>query len=662
MVRAHNSNLALHCTLQKNFALTVRDPNHPANPLSTMWGVVLDPGKKAIVRIKASHETFLNITMASFGPELSQADGNTLVVAKSSTGETKYCMLKPNTCESLSIDWDFNTNRPLSFYLVGKNQVHLSGNMLTDPDKPIPENDDVESNIEHEKPNGMQTNSATRNYLHTIPDDVMHAIARLCSTHPRERIEPHTAYALHEIAPTAAKDLFKVICGKRPWYPEVSLLGYRKGIFDDAIQLGEYFGKCTSILPTVTHIADLWMTPEIINSVVSHCHQLKVLSIDCIGQVDMDLFQQLLEARGNQILHLKIVLFSVPVTQIFAKYCRNLVELEFDIKHADYRSLPLLLASAGSGLLKLTCEKIPVEMFEIIRETCPSLRHIFMKSLEISSENNHLTDLFTSYGSQLETVLLPECLPAPCIRRVVYQCPNVKLWVDPSSMTDEDIDALGYRIELLDNLFPNEFFTDDDFRKLLFRCSLLKQIELSSEDDFLENREQVNFELRQIFREPFPKFPSLESFSVRGLWLCIGATEVRNLALNTGKLRDIDFNFRFENEDHVDCLETLVQHNPHLESVCILLDITEDTRFGRPLNTKRPQVIGQSEERIISKMLRILANLVHLRAVELMWPSNTARTATLPRIRAVDDTLSETMLRRRNIRVCVFGQEHYPAW
>ncbi len=85
----------------------------------------------------------LHVTMASYGPQLKDKDGRSVVTVKVGDSEKKFavCALSAGKTESSMLDIHFTGEEKVTFTLSGKNEVHLVGNFMFED---LGDSDDME--------------------------------------------------------------------------------------------------------------------------------------------------------------------------------------------------------------------------------------------------------------------------------------------------------------------------------------------------------------------------------------------------------------------------------------------------------------------------------------------------------------------------------------
>lgn len=107
------------------------------------WGIQLTPKKPLTLELQGG-ET-LNVTMASLCAEVADKKGRSVVMVHTGEIEQKFavCVLNAGSTESFSLDLHFEGEEKITFTLIGKNEVHLTGNFSFDEEEDDDEGDDL---------------------------------------------------------------------------------------------------------------------------------------------------------------------------------------------------------------------------------------------------------------------------------------------------------------------------------------------------------------------------------------------------------------------------------------------------------------------------------------------------------------------------------------
>eukprot|EP00964_Phaeocystis_antarctica_P037638 scaffold21508_cov61-Phaeocystis_antarctica.AAC.1 len=113
---------------------------------SSFWGTVVKPGKNGTpLRTKASQLTMV-LKQAALVPEGTPNAEASVLSVQVGAQATKFvlCHLAPGKCEQWAMDLGFSADEEVTFFLTGKNQVHLTGFFEDEDDEDEGDFDDDE--------------------------------------------------------------------------------------------------------------------------------------------------------------------------------------------------------------------------------------------------------------------------------------------------------------------------------------------------------------------------------------------------------------------------------------------------------------------------------------------------------------------------------------
>lgn len=491
-------------------------------------------------------------------------------------------------------------------------------------------------------------------FLSTLPDDSLSLIVRSCSSAPEKDewqsfIHPDVLRKLVQLMPNTVKST-------------ITHISDCELDEDDSFSSSSYnFRYVSSLLRTVTSIET--SSPANAYHIREHAKSLKRLEVH--SDFDEEILGFILPRLGNQLTELCTTITSYETAREISERCTQLRELnvqasstnpEWESETGPHGILALILPGVGQNLRKLESDLyLCQDELAAIRTHCTSLHTLNLTS-DCTESNDHAS-LIASYGGNLRRAFLPDTFTEDDVHEVVSSCPNIEFTVVTDDFATGIFSALGKQVVELD--VRNDFDWEPKLEHLLeflSHCTSLRKCRVHHGHGYDKR-----------LREPFPDLSFLRVLELPQFYL--ENASFAALAKSTGSLEEVAFNLWFTSYDGGGGMKHLVANNKKLRKVQLRLPLNIEKNYrGFFNNHEEEQELNQlnsDDSGMILSIVRIVSTCKQLH--ELWLNSNDASGCfagmdlEFARLREIDNVLTHTLLRRRNVRVRIMEQTYLPV-